>query len=96
MPFLPDLHRLRAAIALRAAADAIDVAEADLNQALALARDQASPSLELRAARDLARLWGERGERRRARDLLAPTYRWFTEGFANPDLQEAKLLLDHL
>ena len=96
MPFLPDLHRLRAAIALRAAADAIDAAEADLNRALAIAQDQASPSLELRAARDLARLWGDRGERQRARDLLAPVYRWFTEGFTNPDLQEARLLLDHL
>jgi predicted ATPase len=70
--------------------------EADLNQALTIARNQASPSLELRAARDLARLWAERGARRRARDLLAPSYHWFTEGFANPDLQEAKLLLDRL
>jgi class 3 adenylate cyclase len=96
MAFLPDLHRLRAAIALRTPADAVEAAEADLNRALALARDQASPSLELRAARDLARLWGERGERRRARDLLAPVYRWFTEGLANPDLQETKRLLDHL
>lgn len=96
VPFLPDLHRHRAAIAIRAAADAVDVAEADLNQALALARNQVSPSLELRAARDLARLWGERGERQRAKDLLAPIYRWFNEGFANPDLQESKLLLDHL
>ena len=96
MAFLPDLHRLRAAIALRAPGDSVEAAEADLNRALALARDQASPSLELRAARDLARLWGERGERRRARDLLAPVYRWFTEGLANPDLQEAKRLLDHL
>ncbi|MET0794450.1 MAG: adenylate/guanylate cyclase domain-containing protein [Polyangiaceae bacterium] len=95
-PFLPDLHRLRAAIALRASADATNAAEADLNQALTIARNQASPSLELRAARDLARLWAERGERRRARDLLAPSYHWFTEGFANPDLQEAKLLLDRL
>jgi predicted ATPase len=96
MPFLPDLYRHRAAIVLRAAADAIDVAEVDLNRALVVARNQASPSLELRAARDLARLWGERGERLRAKDLLAPTYRWFTEGFENPDLQETKLLLAHL
>ena len=96
MAFLPDLYRLRAAIALRTPGDSVEAAEADLNRALALARDQASPSLELRAARDLARLWGERGERRRARDLLAPVYRWFTEGLANPDLQEAKRLLDHL
>jgi class 3 adenylate cyclase/tetratricopeptide (TPR) repeat protein/energy-coupling factor transporter ATP-binding protein EcfA2 len=96
MAFLPDLHRLRAMIALRASGDAVETAETDFNRALALARDQASPSLELRAARDLARLWGELGERRRARDLLAPIYRWFTEGLANPDLQESKRLLDHL
>ena len=96
MPFLPDLHRLRAAIALRASADAIDGALADLSQALTMARNQAAPSLVLRAARDLARLWAERGERQRARDLLAPAYRLFTEGLTNPDLQEAGLLLDHL
>ena len=96
MPFQADLHRLRAAIALRAAADATDVAEADLHQAIAIARNQASPSLELRAARDLARLWGERGERQRARDLLAPAYRWFTGRIRKPDLREAKLLLDQL
>jgi tetratricopeptide (TPR) repeat protein len=96
LPFLPDLHRLRAAIALRASADAIDAAEADLDQALAIARNQLSPSLELRAARDLARLRAERGERRRARELLSPVYDRFTEGFANPDLQEARLLLDQL
>ena len=96
MTFVPDLHRLRAAIALRAGADSVDEAVADLSQALGIARRQTDRSLELRAARDLARLWAERGERQRALDLLAPTYGWFTEGAENPDLQEAKLLLDHL
>jgi len=96
MPFLPDLHRLRAAIVLRASADRTDSAETDLNQAIVIARNQAALSLVLRASRDLARLWAERGDRQRARDLLEPTYRRFTEGFANPDLQEARLLLDRL
>ena len=51
---------------------------------------------ELRAAMDLARLWRDRGGRAQARDLLAPVYGWFTEGFDLPDLREAKLLLDAL
>jgi predicted ATPase len=51
---------------------------------------------ELRAAVGLARLWGEQGRRAAARDLLAPIYHWFTEGFGTPDLKEAKALLDEL
>jgi predicted ATPase len=50
----------------------------------------------LRAACDLARLWGEQGRRAEARDLLAPIYGWFTEGFDTADLKEAKALLDEL
>ena len=48
---------------------------------------------ELRAATSLARLWRDQGRRAEARDLLAPVYGWFTEGFDTPDLQEAKALL---
>jgi hypothetical protein len=70
LPFLPDLHRLRASISLRASADAVDAAEADLDQALAIARSQLSPPPELRAARDLARPRAERGEQRLALDSL--------------------------
>ena len=44
----------------------------------------------------LARLWQEQGKRAAARELLAPIYGWFTEGFDTPDLQEAKALLDAL
>ena len=51
---------------------------------------------ELRAARDLAHVWAERGERHKAYDLLAPVYGWFTEGFDMPDLKQAKILLDTL
>jgi predicted ATPase len=51
---------------------------------------------ELRAATSLARLWRDQGERVEARDLLAPIYGWFTEGFDTPVLQDAKVLLDQL
>ena len=60
--------------------------------ALNIARQQEAPSLELRAARDLASMLAERGERQQAPDLLAPVYGGFTEGFATADLKEAKAL----
>ena len=50
----------------------------------------------MRAATSLARLWGEQGRRSEARDMLAPVYGWFTEGFDTADLKEAKALLDEL
>jgi predicted ATPase len=50
----------------------------------------------LRAAASLARLWAEAGRRDEARDLLAPVYGWFTEGFDTPDLKEVKALIDEL
>ena len=53
-------------------------------------------SFELRAAMSLARLWRDRGKRDEARELLAPVYGWFTEGFDTRDLKEAKALLDEL
>ena len=70
--------------------------QASLQQAIRIARAQQAKSLELRAARDLARLWGEQGRRAEARDLLAPVYEWFTEGLDTADLKEAKALLDQL
>jgi predicted ATPase len=96
MPFASDLYRLRAAATLRDPAGAMDEAVGDLHQALSIARDQGARSLELRAARDLARLWAEHGERQRASDLLAPVYGWFTEGFSTPDLEDARMLLERL
>ena len=51
---------------------------------------------EVRAAADLARLLAAKGERTQARDLLAPIYGWFTEGFETPDLVEARELLGAL
>jgi predicted ATPase len=71
-------------------------AEVDLRRALEIARQQKAKSLELRAARDLAQVMAERGERQQAADLLSPVYRGFTEGFDTPDLKEAKALLDQL
>ena len=67
-----------------------------MQKTLDVARQQNARWPELRASRDLARLWAERGERQRALDLLAPVYDWFTEGFDTPDLVEAKALLDEL
>jgi predicted ATPase len=89
-------HRLEGE--LRLACDATDVpaAESCFRSAIEIARRQQAKSWELRAARDLARLWGEQGRRAEARDLLAPVYGWFTEGFDTADLKEAKALLDDL
>ena len=61
-----------------------------------MARQQQAKSWELRAAMSLARLWQQQGKRAEARDLLAPIYGWFTEGFDTADLQEAKALLEEL
>ena len=65
-------------------------------RAIAVARRQNAKALELCAATSLARLWRDQGKRAEARDLLAPIYGWFTEGFDTPVLQEAKALLDQL
>lgn len=77
-------------------ADAAYNAEASFQQALAIARQQQAKSLELRAATSLARLWQTQGKIDEARQMLAPVYTWFTEGFDTRDLQEAKALLDEL
>ena len=61
-----------------------------------MAQAQEAKSLELRAAVCLARLWHEQTMRREARELLAPIYDWFTEGFDTPDLKDAKALLEVL
>ena len=71
-------------------------AEAYFGRALAVAREQQAKSWELRAAMSMARLWRDQGKRDEARDLLAPVYGWFTEGFDTRDLREAKALLDEL
>jgi predicted ATPase len=75
-----------------------DAAEAEgyFEHALAVARKQQAKSWELRAAMSMARLWRDQGKLHQARDLLAPVYGWFTEGFDTMDLKEAKALLEQL
>jgi predicted ATPase len=63
---------------------------------MTIAQNQGAKAWELRTAASLARLWQQQGKRPQARDLLAPVYTWFTEGFETADLQEAKALLDEL
>jgi predicted ATPase len=71
-------------------------AEDSFRTALAIAREQGTRGYELRAAISFARLWREQGRRAEARELLAPVYGWFTEGFDTADLKNAKALLDQL
>ena len=79
-----------------AAAGASEAAEELYRKALSIAEEQEAKLWELRAAMSLARLRRDQGRRAEARDLLAPVYGWFTEGFDTPDLKEAKALLDEL
>jgi predicted ATPase len=90
-----DIHRIAGEIARKSEADALK-AEKYFERALAVARQQQAKSWELRAAMSMARLWRDQGKRDEARDLLAPVYSWFTEGFDTRDLKEAKMLLDEL
>jgi tetratricopeptide (TPR) repeat protein len=71
-------------------------AEASYREAIAIAQQQSAKLWELFAAISLARLWRNQGKPAEARDLLAPVYGWFTEGFATPVLQDAKALLEEL
>ena len=71
-------------------------AEAYFEHALSVARAQQAKSWELRAAMSMARLWRSQDKPQQARELLAPVYGWFTEGFDTRDLREAKALLDEL
>jgi predicted ATPase len=89
-----EMHRLRGTLLL--ALNQLVAAEDCYHQALAVARRQTAKLWELRAATSLARLWRDQGKRSEARDLLAPIYGWFTEGFDTPDLEEAKALLEEL
>ncbi len=93
------MHRKRAALLLRADAGQREAAEADLRRALEIARSQESPALQLRAARDLARLLAERGERQQAFDLLAPIHDWFgkePKASTCRTSRSSKVLLDEL
>ena len=94
--FQPGILQLKGEILIASAADHREEAENCLYEALRIARRQEAKSAELRAATSLARLWGEQGRRAEARDLLAPIYSWFTEGFDTADLKDAKSLLAEL
>jgi predicted ATPase len=89
-----DTHRVRGEL-LITIGDAV-AAEKSLYQAIGVARRRSAKLWELRAATSLARLWCDQGKRTEARDLLAPVYGWFTEGFDTPVLKDAKALLDQL
>jgi predicted ATPase len=91
-----EIYRLRGVLLLRQTGTPQAEAEACFQQALDIARRQQAKSLELRAAMSLSRLWQQQGKRAEARELLAPVYGWFTEGFDTADLQEAKALLREL
>ena len=94
--FEAEVNRIAGEIALRSPKPDAAKAEAYFDRALAVARAQQAKSWELRAAMSMARLWRDQGKRDEARELLAPVYNWFTEGFDTFDLKEAKALLDEL
>ena len=91
-----ELYRLKGKLLLRQGTPDEHQAETCFLQALDVARRQKAKALELRAAMSLSRLWQQQGKRMDARELLAPIYGWFTEGFDTADLQEAKALLEEL
>jgi hypothetical protein len=92
-----ELFRLTRAFLLRQAeGGGTEAGETCFSQALDSARCQQAMLPELRAAMSLSRLWQQQGKHEEARQLLAPLYSWFTEGFDTADLQEAKALLEEL
>jgi predicted ATPase len=91
-----EIHRLNGQLLLAARDPDETVVETCFRRAVVIAKEQKGKFWELRAATSLARLWREQGKRTEARDLLAPIYGWFTEGFDTRDLKEAKTLLDAL
>jgi len=93
--YLAPLYQVKAELQLRTGTD-VEAVEMDLQRSIDIARRQSAKIWELRAATSLTRLWRDQGKRSEARDLLAPVYRWFTEGFGTPLLQEAKALVEEL
>jgi class 3 adenylate cyclase/predicted ATPase len=94
--FEAELHRLKGEILMCLPIRDDAAALKCFDRAIATAQEQGAKSWELRAATSLARLWRDQGKVAKARDLLAPVYGWFTEGFDTADLQDAKALLDEL
>ena len=91
-----EVNRIAGEIALISPAGDLLKAQAYFDRALTIARQQQAKSWELRASMSLARLWRDQGKVQQARELLAPVYGWFTEGFDTLDLKEAKALLEEL
>jgi predicted ATPase/class 3 adenylate cyclase len=91
-----EVHRAAGEVALMHSHSDVSKAEAYFERALEVARQQQAKSWELRASMSMARLWRDQGKRDEARELLAPVYGWFTEGFDTRDLKEAKGLLEEL
>jgi predicted ATPase len=91
-----EINRIAGEIALLLPEPDAAKAEAYFERALVVARQQQAKSWELRAVMSMARLWRDQGKRDEARNLLAPVYIWFTEGFDTRDLKEAKALLEML
>jgi class 3 adenylate cyclase/predicted ATPase len=91
-----EVHRIAGEIALKSLVPDTEKAEKHFERALSVARRQQLRSFELRATMSLARLWRDQGKTVEARELLAPVYGWFTEGFDTRDLKDAKTLLDQL
>jgi hypothetical protein len=91
---LAETYRLQGVLLLQHAVPDATQAEICFQRALTIARRQQAKSWELRAAMSLSQLWQRQGQRDAARDLLAPIYGWFTEGFETVDLREAKALLE--
>jgi predicted ATPase len=91
-----EVYRLQGVLLLQRSRADVGQAEACFQQALDVARRQQAKALELRAALSLARIWQGQGKRAAARELLAASYDWFTEGFDTADLQEAQALLAEL
>ncbi|HUJ99216.1 MAG TPA: AAA family ATPase [Stellaceae bacterium] len=89
-----ELHRVEGIALL--GLNRIEESESALEEAMRVARSQQAKAYELRAAMSMARLWGDRGKRQQARDLLSPIYGWFTEGFDTMDLKQARALLGEL
>jgi predicted ATPase len=91
-----EVNRIAGEVTLQSPLSDTSHSEKFFERALAVAREQQAKSWELRSAMSLARLWRSQGKPRQARELLAPVYGWFTEGFDTRDLREARTLLDAL
>ena len=94
--FEAEINRMAGETALLLPEPNVARAREYFERALAVARHQQAKSWELRAAMSMARLWRSQGKVQQARELLAPAYGWFTEGFDTLDLKEAKALLEKL